>query len=401
MNTLFLLIAFLLSLVVWILSRLLRMKAQLQQFSREQARLEASINSLNAGFILTDKQSEIIMMNAAAKRALCKLSDIKQNGITIDPEFISMPCSMDDIQTSLKGVLDLKLKIREAISSQKPVDIKDTVINNRFFHIFLAPIVVVKDKDFDIEIIGCAILVEDVTEEKIIQRSKDEFFSIASHELRTPLTSIRGNSSLIKDYYADKLVDKDLKEMIEDINAASIRLIEIVNDFLNLSRLEQGKIEYNPEQFDLTELVTGIITELVPLSREKNLQLIFKKPTVSLPHSYADKEKVKQIIENLISNAIKYTDKGKIELEILAEKDFLKVVVSDTGRGISPQNQNLLFRKFQQAGDSLYTRDTTKGTGLGLYISKLLSEGIGGQIGLEGSTVGKGSKFFFTIPVAK
>ena len=98
---------------------------------------------------------------------------------------------------------------------------------------------------------------------------------------------------------------------------------------------------------------------------------------------------------------MKFTSEGGITIEAIKQADVVKVLVHDTGRGISPQNQNLLFRKFQQAGDSLITRDTTKGTGLGLYISKLLVEGMGGKIALEKSEVGKGTTFSFTLPVSK
>src|SRR5213075_2929978 len=104
-------------------------------------------------------------------------------------------------------------------------------------------------KEGKTEAIGTAILVEDVTEERVMARSKDEFFSIASHELRTPLTAIRGNTSLIQQYYKAQLKDGQLNEMVGDIHESSLRLIEIVNDFLDASRLEQGKMQFHPEPF--------------------------------------------------------------------------------------------------------------------------------------------------------
>jgi signal transduction histidine kinase len=114
---------------------------------------------------------------------------------------------------------------------------------------------------------------------------------------------------------------------------------------------------------------------------------------------YADKNRVKQVIYNLAGNALKFTERGGITVgaEVLGNK--VHVTVIDTGRGISDKNQNLLFHKFQQAGNSLYTRDTTRGTGLGLYISKLLVENMGGTLALEHSEEGKGTTFGFTIPI--
>jgi signal transduction histidine kinase len=119
-------------------------------------------------------------------------------------------------------------------------------------------------------------------------------------------------------------------------------------------------------------------------------------PTVT-----ADKQRIKQVIYNLLGNAIKFTDTGHITISTRQDDNFVFISISDTGRGVPAEAQRLLFRKFQQAGSSLLTRDTTNGTGLGLYISKLIVEQSGGRIGLEHSEVGKGSSFIFSLPRSK
>jgi signal transduction histidine kinase len=282
---------------------------------------------------------------------------------------------------------------------------KDMSFNGRILRLFMAPVIDEASEGQKKGALGTVVVLEDITEAKILERSKDEFFSIASHELRTPLTAIRGNTSLIQTYYAELLKDKSLNEMINDIHDSSIRLIAIVSDFLDASRLEQGKMQYNYETFALDKIVESIVYELGGLSKSKGVELKFlDKETFklhALPEVYADKNRVKQIVYNLVGNAMNYTQKGSVTIGIQTLPDHLKVLISDTGRGMTPDAQQLLFHKFQQTGSSLFTRDTTRGTGLGLYISKLMVEQMHGAIRLESSTAGKGSTFSFTIPIAK
>jgi signal transduction histidine kinase len=248
--------------------------------------------------------------------------------------------------------------------------------------------------------VGALLLIHDITEEKILARSKDEFFSIASHELRTPLTVIRGNMSIALKYYLEELKNEKFKELIEDTHKSSIRLIGIVNDFLNMSRLEQGKIDFKKERFDLTKLARSIVTELSPKAEEKNISLRLSDGCVPMCELLSDEEKLKEVIINLVANALNFTEVGGITIDITLEGKTANIKVIDTGRGIPESQQALLFRKFQQAGESLYTRDSYKGTGLGLYISKMLIEGMDGSIKLLKSEEGKGTTFLIQIPVA-
>lgn len=248
------------------------------------------------------------------------------------------------------------------------------------------------------------VVVKDVTEEVIVERSKDEFFSIASHELRTPLTAIRGNTSLIQEYFGTKFSDPQLKEMIEDIHQSSVQLIGIINDFLNVSRLEQGKISFAKQTFDMRELAKDVVFEYEKSAREKGILLFCDKQSFLSGQKttvMADKIKTKEVLVNLIGNAIKYTERGGVMVCCSYPEGYLRVRIADTGRGISDDGRLLLFRKFQQTGDDIYTRDTTKSTGLGLYISKMIMEGMGGKVFLEYSKPGKGSIFAVDLPLVK
>jgi len=354
------------------------------QIQMEKARLLASVNSITLGFLMLDISGKTLIKNPAVEKATGIKSDYS---------------NIDAIELVLGSAFSIKNKFHKCVEERAPIDVKDINFNNKYFRLFMAPIF---STDNTLSIIGVVILIQDETEAKVLDRSKDEFFSIASHELRTPLTAIRGNTSLLEQYFGDKIAeDPEMKEMIDDIHESSIRLINIVNDFLNVSRLEQGKMEYKIENFDLTQLINKKIEEVGILAQEKNMQIRFNNPTAVLPSAFADKDRVGEVILNLLSNSIKYSDKGTINVEASLLQGFLKVSVTDTGKGIAPEQQSLLFRKFQQAGKSLLTRDTSRSTGLGLYISRLMIEQMQGKIVLEKSVPGVGSTFSFEIPVAK
>lgn len=355
-----------------------------EQLKSEQARLKASVNSLQQGFIMMDTDNKVLLTNQAFRDMFPKLS--------------SENFSLKQFSEALGGQADLEEGleyIRKWRSSRRFENVR---VRNLYVNIFVSPVV---NED---RIIGCVVLIDDVTENRILERSKDEFFSIASHELRTPLTSIKGNSSMLLDYYADEHTDPQMREMLQDIRISSDRLIELVNDFLDMSRLEQGKIKFTYQKIDLRAAIRLVATELRPLVAEKNIALNYESTVQdNLPPVEADPERLKQVLINLVGNAIKFTDQGSVTVSAApdVQTGFIRVTVADTGRGISPAAQKLLFHKFQQAGESLLTRDTTRGTGLGLYISKTIIDTMGGAIGLESSDPDKGSVFWFTLPLQR
>ena len=358
-----------------------------RQLNEEKIKLAASISSLTLGFIMTDRANNIVTINQAAKNILCASAN--------SPLATVQNCTLSHIEDELRGAIDLRALINRSVVEKKVLLIKELEFQGRFLKIVITPIMELAD------VIGCVVLVDDITEAKILERSKDEFFSIASHELRTPLTAIKGNTSMIEEFYADKIKDPELRDMISDIHESSVRLIEIVNDFLDTSRLEQGKMEFKKAPIDLVNLITSVIKEYQVTGSRKKLAIEFHPDEkVALPKVFADPDKTKQVLINLIGNGLKFTEQGGVTITTQVLPGFVKVLVTDTGRGISKTNQSLLFHKFQQANTSLLTRDTTKGTGLGLYISKLIIEGMGGEIKLESSTEGKGTTFSLTLPTA-
>jgi len=354
-----------------------------KELRAEKARLLASINSLSFGFVLSDSFDTIMLKNPALKKIL---------------EYEREPQTIHDLAEILKATnskidIDVAGTCRRCMELKEPVEFKEVGYGKKFLRVICSPVL------SDTGAIGYIFLIEDITEAKVMERSRDEFFAVASHELRTPLTAIRGNADMILEMYADKITDKDMKEMLMDINSSSVRLIDIVNDFLEVSRLEQGKIEMKLEQFDPKTVVEKVMRDLKEMIAKKGLALTYTPPE-SIPMAFADKNRTEQILVNLVGNSAKFTRAGSIAITMQQEGDKIRFRVTDTGVGISEQNQSLLFRKFQQAGEKMLARDVSQSTGLGLYICKLIVGNMGGDIGLEKSELDKGSVFFFTIPVA-
>ncbi len=355
-----------------------------KELREEKARLLASINSLSFGFVLSDAQDRILLKNPILEKILDVGTDIQSiHDIT---RLLQKPDSKID--------LDIAASCKRCMELKEPVEFKEVPYGKKFLRIICAPV------GEGAETIGYIFIVEDITEAKVMERSRDEFFAVASHELRTPLTAIKGNADMILTMFADKIQDKDVKEMLQDINASSVRLIDVVNDFLEVSRLEQGRIEIKKESFELAEVVGKVVRDMHEMVQQKGLALSYVSPQ-GLPPVVADKNRVEQVLLNLVGNAIKFSRQGTISIEAVMEGESIKVSVTDTGVGISPQNQSRLFRKFQQAGEDMLARDVSQSTGLGLYISKLIMQAMGGDIGLEKSELGRGSTFYFTVPVAK
>ena len=224
-------------------------------------------------------------------------------------------------------------------------------------------------------------------------RAKSEFLANMSHELRTPLTAIIGFSEVLLREMAGPLNERQ-KEYARDIYESGEHLLSLINDILDLSKVEAGRLELEPEKFD----IEGLIDESLMFFKEKALKhnIRVSKTTAGAGELYADRRKVKQVIVNLLSNAFKFTpDGGSIKVEVERTGSEVIFSVEDTGPGISQEDQKRLFQPFVQLQSPLTKK--VKGTGLGLHLSKRLVELHGGRIWVE-STTGKGSRFSFSIP---
>jgi signal transduction histidine kinase len=224
-------------------------------------------------------------------------------------------------------------------------------------------------------------------------RLKTEFNADVSHELRTPLNSILGFADLLKDSSHDPKATR----YVQNILSSGHNLLDLINDLLDLAKIEAGKMEIRSEPSSLNDLFEGLVSVLKPLSEQKQLTI---QPIVGamVPIIHTDASKLQQVLYNFLSNAIKFSPAGAtIELRADREDDVsVRISVTDNGPGIAPEQQEVIFEKFRQA-DASHTR-THGGTGLGLAISKELTSLLGGSIGVR-SEVGKGATFWVVLPL--
>ncbi len=359
-----------------------------RQLREAEARLAASVRSLPFGFAVINHEGEIVFANSL-------LGKLLHHPIPTDPA--ESKAALKEIAHNFATAIDLLDCIHTTQTKNRSIE-RNITFGPRFFRFFFMPVMAGTDAHATKATLGTVLIVEDVTEAKSVERSRDEFFSIASHELRTPLTAIRGNTDLLLQYYPKQLKNTDMHTMVDDIHTASLRLIAIVNDFLDMSRLEMGKFVFDNKPLNIADLVRQILREYDVTSSHKELRLELAPVDGPDPWVRADADRIRQVLINLIGNAIKSTAKGSVIISLVPAGTNIHIKVTDTGIGIPVASQHLLFRKFQQASNNILTRDNTQSTGLGLYISRLLTAGMHGRLFLESSVVDQGSTFVLELP---
>jgi signal transduction histidine kinase len=229
-----------------------------------------------------------------------------------------------------------------------------------------------------------------------ISQAKSEFISITSHQLRTPLSAIKGYLSMVLEGTYGGISER-VKKVIENVYTANERLIKLVNSFLDVSRIELGREELKLERISIEDLISETVSEMEIEARKKNLYLKFERPKIALPKILIDRGRIKEVISNLIDNAIKYTQKGGITIKSQISNGKCQISISDTGEGLTKEEISRLFESFSRgtAGAKFWT----EGVGLGLYVSKKFVELHGGKIWAESEGKGKGSTFYIELPI--
>lgn len=228
-----------------------------------------------------------------------------------------------------------------------------------------------------------------------LSNAKSEFISIASHQLRTPLAAVKGYISMVLEGSYGKLNER-AKRPMENVYQSNERLIKLVNDLLNLSRLDAGKIKFEPKPTSLEEMVKGIVEELRITIENKGLYIKMKWPELPLPEVMVDRDHIRQVIINIIDNAIRYTEKGGVTVKFQITNSKLQIIIADTGEGMTKEEISHLFESFSRG--TAGTRFWTEGAGLGLYIARKFIDMHKGRIFAESKGKGKGSTFYIEIP---
>ncbi len=236
----------------------------------------------------------------------------------------------------------------------------------------------------------------DITERKKIEQMKSDFVALASHELRTPLTSIQGYAELILDGDVGE-ISREQREFLEIISQNTRRLEALINDVLDVEKIESGRMTMKMEKTDLIQIVDSCVNTFKVMADNKSLQL--EKDVKTSPiNVLGDSDRLSQVFSNLLSNAIKYTKEGRVKISARIKGELASVAVEDTGLGMSPEDMKIVFSRFFRAEDN-YVRKTT-GSGLGLSIAKATIERHNGDIKVE-SKLGAGSKFEVILPLLK
>ena len=227
---------------------------------------------------------------------------------------------------------------------------------------------------------------------KELDQQKSEFVSLASHQLRGPLTALKGYASLILEGDFGEVSDQ-VKEAVDKIFKSASALAVLVGDYLDVSRIEQGRMQYDFSTFDFKELTKTVVEELKPVSNKAGLNVTFDFNVNDTYIIKADQGKIKQVISNLLDNSIKYTPKGWIKVELTKKNpgNLIELSIQDTGVGIKPEVLPRLFEKFTRAPDA--SKTNIMGTGLGLYVAKKMIEAHNGKVWAESEGAGKGSTF--------
>ena len=228
---------------------------------------------------------------------------------------------------------------------------------------------------------------------KELDQQKSEFVSIASHQLRSPLTAIRGYTSMLLEGSFGDITPK-AREAIEKVTESSRHLVNLVEDLLNISRIEQGRMVYDFVTVDLGKMTEDIIGALMPNAQKNNLDISFTTDGKGPYNTVADYEKIRQVVLNLVDNAIKYTPKGFVKVKIERNKTKNKILLSvtDSGVGVTPELKDRLFEKFSRGDEK--TKLHVNGTGLGLYVAKEMLKAHSGNIWVESLGEGRGATFF-------
>jgi signal transduction histidine kinase len=352
----------------------------------EAAKMQAMLESIADGVLVTDASGHIILANRPSSLIL----DIPRGQL--------IGKSLNELMGLYSATGESWIQTIRAWSKSIDIPRENTFLSDRLLIEELVVSVQLSPVFANNQFFGTVSIFRDITKEVEVDRMKSEFVSTVSHELRTPMTSIKGYADLILMGAAGPMTDPQNRYM-QVIKSNADRLSMLVNDLLDISRIETGKTELDLRPLDIPQIVEQVVEGHLRgrIEHEDKPMEVQTEMAPSLPLVNADHARVTQVLTNLLDNAFHYTPQhGQIAVKVRANGDFVFISVSDTGIGITPENQNKIFDRFFRAEDSEVQR--VAGTGLGLSIVQSLIEMHGGYIQVD-STLGKGSTFTFCLPL--
>ncbi len=358
--------------------------------------LKTAFNALNPGFALFDQNENLILCNKALQESLNLPSELVEPGVSLNEQLTYLgqagEFDTDDysekLLTSIRSAIDYPVQLDHFRPNGQVVEIRCDSIGEIGFTLSIRDISEIKNKEAE--------LTKALQIAEHANQAKSEFMSAVSHELRTPMNGVIGMTELL----LQSELDQSQKNFAKSIQESALALQIEINEILTFSDLEFGKVKVQSEKFELTDVIEATLLFLRDRATQKNLPLNYNIDP-QLPSTFiGDSESFRKILKNLLSNALKFTEKGHVDIRIsqmLRTRNLitLKLEVTDTGIGIKPEIANNLFSAFTQ-GDSSVSRQYG-GMGIGLTLCQKLVELLKGEIGFT-SELGKGSSFWVTIP---
>jgi len=341
----------------------------------EKNKTSTIITNFSDGLLVFDLDKKLSLINPQAEKIL----DVKRKNIVgrLITELTAYPTA--------KPIIDL---LGEEIKTvfRKEAEIKKDLV----LEITTVPMIQEGEGS------GNLVILHDITREKLVEKMKTEFVSLSAHQLRTPLSAIKWTLRMLLDGDLGEITAEQ-KGFIEKTYISNERMISLINDLLDITRIEEGRYLYKPTLAGLEDITQFVLNSYKEEFEKKKIKCIFQKPTERLPAVKVDVEKIRLVIQNLIDNAIKYTPAdGEVTISLECGKKEIEFSIKDTGVGIPEDQKERLFTKFFRGANAI--RMETEGSGLGLFISKNIIEAHGGKIWFE-SEEGKGTTFHFTLPV--
>jgi len=357
----------------------------LRHQQEESSQRQSILASIADGVVVNDRDGRIILVNRAAELIL---NTSAPNLIGRDLQGLFELFKTGGREVILKAMMAILSNPRSEIAAdaaQSTLEIDDRIINAR-----LAP-VITEHNDF----LGIVTIFRDITREVEADRAKSEFVSTVSHELRTPMTAIKGYTDLVFSGSVGKINDTQ-KRFLGIIKSNTDRLTALINDLLDISRIETGRVRFEPQPVKLGEIIKNVIEALAP-SAESKEQALKYRIEAGLPEVSGDPNRLNQVFTNLVGNAINYTPEGgEISVDVYRVGGAIRADVKDNGIGVRPEEQGKIFERFYRADHPMVQE--CRGTGLGLPIVKMFLEMHGGRVWVE-SELGQGSIFTALLPL--
>lgn len=365
------------------------LKKERKKTEEEKDKTIAIISNFIDPIIVLDAEDKIMIINPTAKSLFSVDDTIIGTSVPAENNY-----SMENFRDIFKHDFQVEKK-REEVEGGDPMEEELTIEfsgQELTYKVITAAVTDNRNKN-----LGTMKVFYNLTREKMLDKLKSEFISIASHQLRTPLTAIKWAIKMVLDEEEGELNDSQ-KTMLEKGYKSNERIITLVNDLLNVSRIEEGRFGYSFDKANFEEAINVVAENLEARIKEKGIIFNINKEK-DIPSVFVDKQKMQLVLQNLLENAVKYTpERGKIDVSLNPEGDFLKVKIKDNGIGIPQTDQEKLFSKFFRATNAVSLQ--TEGSGLGLFIVRNVIRKHGGDISFK-SKEGIGTEFIFTLPIKK